>query len=259
MIKLRTIPPLTELQVKNFFDKVDTLVERGDCWIWLAHKNKTGYGMFAIGMESYLSHRISFYIKNNIDPKDKLVLHKCDNRACVRPEHLFLGTNQDNSDDCKAKGRLAVGERNGLKAHPEKASRGKDHFTYKNPEKITRGIKHGSAKLTEQDVLEIRNLYFEGQVTYQDLADKYKVKNSTIAAIIKGLSWSHLENKNKCDLNGIKKGSTHYKSSLTEEIVLGVRKMYSELNLSAREGGVIFGISGKTAYNIVSRQTWNHI
>lgn len=77
----------------------------GKCWEWLASKNKKGYGHFGFNGACWQAHRISWIFSYGEIPNDLLVLHSCDNPMCVRPDHLFLGTHQDNSDDKIKKGR----------------------------------------------------------------------------------------------------------------------------------------------------------
>lgn len=89
---------------QRFFEKV----KRGDdCWEWTAKKNNKGYGMFGGRVvEGFsLAHRVSYEFAYGPIPKGKWVLHNCDNRGCVNPEHLFLGTHTDNMRDMHSKGR----------------------------------------------------------------------------------------------------------------------------------------------------------
>lgn len=81
-------------------------VEKTDgCWEWTAFVHPKGYGMFGVGREARRAHRVSYEIANGPIPDGLCVCHSCDNRRCVRPDHLFLGTNQDNVDDKMRKGR----------------------------------------------------------------------------------------------------------------------------------------------------------
>lgn len=81
----------------------------GDCWVW-TKSTRYGYGMFARRengkTKHYLAHRVSWELANGPIPEGLQVLHHCDNPPCVRPDHLFLGTQFDNMQDAAAKGRL---------------------------------------------------------------------------------------------------------------------------------------------------------
>ena len=143
-----------------------------DCWEWTGKKTKAGYGQFWIYPKYYYAHRMSWTLENGVIPPNMLICHKCDNPGCVNPKHLFLGTYADNANDAKNKGR----------------TRNRPHY----------GITHKLAKLTEDDVREIRRLYrpsprkpspFGGT----GLAKRYGVANSLIHRIVKLQSWPHVK------------------------------------------------------------------
>lgn len=95
----------------RFWSKVDKNgpghTIHGQCWIWTASKftHGIGYGQCSYNGKNIVAHRVSWSISNGEIPKNSLVLHKCDNPICVRPDHLFLGTHKDNMQDMYCKGR----------------------------------------------------------------------------------------------------------------------------------------------------------
>ncbi len=81
-------------------------VQKGDgCWEWQGSRNKLGYGITSLRGRAIRAHRVSWEIVNGPIPDGLLVCHRCDNPACVRPDHLFLGTQIDNLRDMRTKGR----------------------------------------------------------------------------------------------------------------------------------------------------------
>lgn len=148
-------------------DRFWSKVRIGDgCWTWTASLRHKGYGQFRFDGKTRKAHRVSWEIANGPIPEGQHVLHRCDNPACVRPSHLFLGTNEDNHADMMAKGR------NGYAAH--------------------RGETNGFARLDEESVRRIRRLLADGQ-TQKELGRLFGVSNQTIFRIQHGHSWSHVQ------------------------------------------------------------------
>jgi hypothetical protein len=100
--------------------------EEHECWLWLGRKNIKGYGYFNIGAnKSFPAHRVSYELYVKKIPIGLLVCHSCDNRECVNPNHLWLGTVKENNEDRDKKGRFVAlkGEKNGMTKITEKIAK----------------------------------------------------------------------------------------------------------------------------------------
>jgi len=174
-----------ELLKARFWAKVKI---SGGCWEWQANRNPFGYGQIRIEGIPRNSHRVSWELAHGPIPPKMRVLHKCDNPPCVRPDHLFLGTQADNMRDMVAKGR-------GLTAEQQAAIRpasGDNHYSRRNPELVRRGVNHHYAKLDDDKVRAIRNAYVDG-VSVPSLAREYVVSEASISNVIKRRTWKHVE------------------------------------------------------------------
>lgn len=160
--------------VERFWSKVD---RSGECWIWTAGKASFGYGSFWDGSRHVRSHRFAFERENGPIAEGLCVLHRCDQPACVRPDHLFLGTRDDNMADMVNKGRQASGERTGACLYPERRALG---------ERLPQ------ARLTDDLVRSIRDRYRTGTVLQRQLAEEFGVNQSTISLVVRGSTWGHV-------------------------------------------------------------------
>jgi hypothetical protein len=134
-------------------------IDINGCWNCRGYKDKDGYSQTTLNGKRMGSHRAAYIIAYGPFPKDLYVLHKCDNPACVNPDHLFLGTAKDNYDDAASKGRAV------------------------------KGSKNGQSKLTNQQVLEIR----KDTRRQIDIAAQYGILQTTVSAIKTGQNWRHLQ------------------------------------------------------------------
>lgn len=150
--------------------------ELGACWEWQGRINVRGYGAFSIKGKTVQAHRFSWQLVNGAIPGDLWVLHKCDNRLCLNPDHLFLGTNSDNIRDAIAKGRVVI-------PTPRKFHSDKTAFK--------RGEEVNLAKLTRVKVIEIRKLYRNG-MNMDMIAKSFNVSISTICRVINFKTWAHV-------------------------------------------------------------------
>jgi len=167
-------------------------VQKSDgCWIWTGNKTPQGYGStynagYYEGRREH-AHRISYRMAYGDFPREMLVCHKCDNPPCVRPDHLFLGTANDNQQDAKNKNRLPTGDRHWSHRRPDLVPKG-----HKRPYAIwSRGSKNPQSKLTEQDILYIRELAHL-KVKYRTIAKAFNVSDDSVEKIIHRKSWKHI-------------------------------------------------------------------
>jgi len=188
-LEVLMLPHDTSSLRARFWTKVD---KSGDCWLWTAARWDTGYGQFMVGGKLRGAHRVSYELAKGPIPAGMLVCHTCDNPRCVRPSHLWLGTVRDNAQDAARKGRTASGDRNGKRLHPERYPHGDNHPMRLHPELVTRGERNGRAKLTDDNVREIRTLAAQG-VQGKQLAERYGVSRTKISRVIRCLDWRHVE------------------------------------------------------------------
>jgi len=148
---------------ERFWSKVLQSEDEGGCWEWTARlNNRGGYGTFKLNGKMILAHRFAYEDINNkkID-EGMCVLHSCDNPKCVNPEHLRQGTYQENINDKVSRNRQAHNQ----------------------------GEKSGTSKLTELQVVEIRE---KSHLKQHQLALEYKVTPQTINMIINRKIWKHI-------------------------------------------------------------------
>lgn len=130
-------------------------VGEGGCWNWTGTLNNKGYGRFQFEGKSYGAHRVAFAVgKNTALPGIVVVCHRCDNPRCMNPEHLFLGTLDDNNQDMRAKGRA----------------------------RAPKGEASPKCKLTEKDIADIR----ASALRQADLCRLYGISDGHMSRIISG-------------------------------------------------------------------------
>lgn len=151
---------------RRFFNLVDRSPGHGPngaCWLWTGHINReTGYGKFCLPGRRVAAHVAAYLISGRRLAPGKQVLHRCDFPSCVRPDHLWSGTPRQNMLDKVLKGRAVRGER------------------------------CWTAKLTEENVRDIRRIRVEGK-PITAIARMFKVTPPTVADIVYGRTWAHVD------------------------------------------------------------------
>lgn len=147
------------------------------CWLWTGLVGKDGYGRIrpGTGTKKVRTDRFSYELHRGPIPEGMFVLHTCDIRPCVNPAHLFLGTSRDNIDDMVTKGR---------------SLKGRDPFS-KCQEQRVRGERHGQAKLTAEQVVEIRRRRANGEIC-RSIAEAFGLSKKTVQYICSGKAWKHI-------------------------------------------------------------------
>ncbi len=149
-------------------DKFWSKVKKTDgCWNWIASGRGYGYGAFKFQGRVQDAHRVSWIIHFGEIPLDKYVCHKCDNRSCVNPDHLFLGSQKDNIKDAISKGR----------------------FVFQTKTQFKKGRVPLNRKLTQEKVDEIRKKYVETKTTQRKLALENGVDRGLIYQILHNKIW----------------------------------------------------------------------
>lgn len=148
--------PMLERLMERTVKNIDS-----GCWEWVGSVNEDGYGRFKSKDKTRRVHRVSYEVHVGPIPAGLQVLHHCDNPRCINPDHLFIGTHDDNMRDRDAKLRMA------------------------------RGSSIGGAKITEDLAVDIVSSFNSGEKV-RDISSRIDMKKQTIRAVIRGDYWSHV-------------------------------------------------------------------
>jgi hypothetical protein len=160
-----TYGPKPKPVATRFWSHVD---KTPDCWLWTAARTPLGYGVaVAENRRITKAHRLAWELTNGPIPDDMYVCHACDNPSCVRPAHLFLGSQGANMRDARAKGRTASGRRNGSVTRPES-------FPW---------------KIGREEAQAIRARYTGRRGEIMELARQYGIAHTSMSAIARGRSY----------------------------------------------------------------------
>lgn len=189
------------------------------CWFWRGSLTVHGYGRLQYMNKSLRAHRVAYELFIGPIDEGMEICHHCDNGVCVRPDHLFQGTIADNLHDMVGKGRSLMGERN------------------------------TKAKVSDQDVIEIRQRYAKGNVTQQELADLFGLKQITVSNIVLRKTWQHLDQEQPQRKTG--------KSRLTPDEVRAIRQAEGTITMKALADQ--YHVYPSTISGIWARKIWKDI
>lgn len=176
------------------------------CREWIGGLFDNGYGRFSMRGRDERANRVAFKIAHGCLSPDLFICHKCDNRRCVNPDHLYQGTQKQNMMDASSRGRMPTGENHHFIRNPSLKKIGDQHWTRFKPECLARGIKNGSSthpemirkgedcgrsKLKESDVIQIRAFGRSG-VSRTQIARAFNTTPGNVDFIIQRKTWKHL-------------------------------------------------------------------
>lgn len=212
--------------MKEYIKSRINIDDKTGCWEWLLSPTPNGYGYFTVpgSRKKIYAHRASYETFVGKIPQGFDVCHSCDNRICVNPSHLFVGTRKDNMLDAKSKMRLEV------------------------------GMDRYNAKLTDNDIHKIRR----DVRTYSQIAQSYGINSSTVSNIKNLIEWAHVPVEGdifKAGKGERIRGEKQYGAKLTEPDVYEIRKSNSSHRVLAR----LYGVSEFAIYAVKARKTWKHL
>jgi hypothetical protein len=201
------------LATNDFITNNISVDENTGCWVWQLAIRTDGYGKtgrITLGNDrrDFLAHRLSWILFRGDILNDLCVLHKCDNKPCVNPDHLFLGTRTDNAADRDAKGRtvngmkgkgyLIAGSKHGMygvrrfgPSNPMYGIRGPKHPRFGKPSPASIGENNRGSKLKEDDIRTIFKLRSSG-LSHVAIGDIVGIKQAQVSKILLRQSWSHV-------------------------------------------------------------------
>lgn len=209
---------------ERFWSKVDKRSE-DECWLWRASTWGIGYGSFRLRGKSLSAHRFAYEDAFGESPGTLCVLHKCDNPPCCNPKHLFLGTNQDNTDDCIKKGRFI------------KPQKGEDH---------------PMRKLSNDDVKKMRKLYRSGHAC-PEIATMFNVKRVTVAYAVFGKTWTHIGG---AATPRPPRGESHGGSRLNKRQAHEIKLRYQPRTVTMQSLADEYHVGLGTVFDIIHSRTW---
>lgn len=243
------IPEPTEKEINRFWPKIYVKGPE-DCWLWKG-RTRNGYGQFALYRNNRTirvqAHRFAYLIGHGKDPAPLYALHRCDERRCCNPLHIFLGNSTDNIHDCMAKGRMQTGDSHYMRRHPEMAQHGE---------------KAWSSRLKESDVIEIRALHATGKWFHREIAAKFGIRPQDVCRIVNRQRWKYLPSPEVLNPPKQRKplgGEDHPFAKLRDDDVRDIRALHATGSVTQREIARRYEVGPSVICNIVNRKRWGHV
>lgn len=216
----------TKEQIQDFIlSRVQ--VDASGCFNWLGSKNTKGYGTLSLYGRNVKAYRASFAVFRREIPDGMSVCHKCDNRACVNPAHLFLGTQTDNMHDAATKQRMSNGSR------------------------------HSRTGLSESDVIAILEMY-KGGSSVREAANRFGIKPQLARNIIKGATWRYVPREPVAIRPFNRHGRLTGTAKLDEASVQEIRAARNA-GQTLQQIATRFGIDQANVSYICNLKTWKHV
>lgn len=228
---MRTNKPTYEEVTKKFIKYLPESFNEKDCWEWKGPMLNCGYGDIEIGSRKTSSHyrershRFSFMHFNEKEiPKGMHICHKCDNRKCCNPLHLFMGTAKDNAEDMVKKGRQVKGE---------------DHYC---------------AKIKEETIPKIYEM-LNREISGTEIAKKFGLGKGAVSNLVKGKTWKHVKRVHLSFAAQNRKGGA---KKLTSSDIKNIFELRAQGETYYAIGD-IYGVDHSTIYKIIKRKRWKHL
>ncbi|MDE2096668.1 MAG: HNH endonuclease [Patescibacteria group bacterium] len=238
-------PQYTPSDIKRFWSYVEKSDDPSECWFWKGTQSsdKMNYGRFWHAGRLEEAHRAAYVIANGPIGEGLHCLHRCDHPLCVRPDHLFLGTNDDNIRDKIQKGRTVKG-----RSYKEAAlSPGQ------------KGERHWKSRLTAEQVQSIHERRARGE-RLRSLASEFGLSETHVSEIARGRTWEKVD---RPDIESVQRWATAQgerlpQSKLTESQVREIRDRAANGESQARIARD-YGVNQQAVFKIVHRQNWKHV
>lgn len=211
----------TGLSLSERLERNSRLNTETGCIEWCGHRNHDGYGKLQFKSKLHSAHRIAWEVAYGAIPGGICVLHKCDVRHCINPDHLFLGTQVDNIADMCAKGRQAKAE------------------------------SAGGTKLNAKKVLAI----LRDERLDKEIALDYKISLSVVAQIKTGRTWKDVTGVSRHEIYRKVRGAKNHRAKLNEDAIRAIRSDIRTHVAVAAD----YGVCESLISSIRKRKSWRHV